>query len=123
MKAETPTSTCWSASAAGPPQNHQGKLLDGGEEVVQRALALRCLEIPVGNFVDEASKGDLPQGSEAKDARSYCSPTSPMKRNMILPSTFVLQRMVSLSVLRRKLRVFKAWLELDRHPILKAIVD
>ena len=43
-----------------PVQVSAGTLLDGGEEVVQRALALRCLEIPVGDFISEAMKGDLP---------------------------------------------------------------
>ena len=42
-------------------------LLDGGEEVVQRALALRCLEIPVGDFISEAMKGDLPDIQGCKE--------------------------------------------------------
>ena len=52
-----------------PVQVSAGQLLDGGEEVVKRALALRCLEIPVGDFISEAMKGDLPEGSEAKGCR------------------------------------------------------
>ena len=43
-----------------PVQVSAGQLLDGGEEVIQRALALRCLEIPVGDFISDAMKGDLP---------------------------------------------------------------
>ena len=42
-------------------------LLDGGEEVIQRALALRCLEIPVGDFISEAMKGDLPDIEGCKE--------------------------------------------------------
>ena len=38
----------------------KGDLLPGGEEVVQRALSLRILEIPVGDFITDAMKGDLP---------------------------------------------------------------
>ena len=37
-----------------------GKLLEGGEDVVLRGLSLRCLEIPVGDFITDAMKGDLP---------------------------------------------------------------
>ena len=37
-----------------------GQLLDGGADVIHRALALRCLEIPVGEFISQAMKGDLP---------------------------------------------------------------
>ena len=44
-----------------PVQVDAGCLLDGGEEVIQRALALRCLEIPVGDFIQDAMKGDLPE--------------------------------------------------------------
>ena len=43
-----------------PVQVSSGQLLQGGEEVIQRALALRCLEIPVGDFISDAMKGDLP---------------------------------------------------------------
>ena len=44
-----------------------GQLLEGGEQVVQRALALRCLEIPVGDFITQAMKGDLPEDAGCKD--------------------------------------------------------
>ena len=61
MKAETPyihlhqRKRTWT-----PVKVSAGSLLDGGEEVIQRALALRCLEIPVGDFINEAMRGDLP---------------------------------------------------------------
>jgi len=42
-----------------PVQVSAGQLLNGGQEVVQRALALRCLEIPVGDFISEAMKSDF----------------------------------------------------------------
>ena len=50
-----------------PVQVSAGTLLDGGEEVVQRALALRCLEIPVGDFIADAMKGDLPDIKGCKE--------------------------------------------------------
>ena len=37
-----------------PVQVSAGTLLSGGEDVIKRALALRCLEIPVGDFINEA---------------------------------------------------------------------
>ena len=43
-----------------PVQVDAGKLFDGGEEVIQRALSFCCLEIPVGDFIQDAMKGDLP---------------------------------------------------------------
>ena len=50
-----------------PVQVSAGLLKGGGEEVVQRALALRCLEIPVGDFISEAMKGDLPDIKGCKE--------------------------------------------------------
>ena len=61
MKAETPyiqlqeRKRLWT-----PVAISAGQLMAGGEEVIQRALALRCLEIPVGDFIADAMKGDLP---------------------------------------------------------------
>ena len=37
-----------------PVQVSAGTLLEGGEDVIKRGLALRCLEIPVGDFIEEA---------------------------------------------------------------------
>ena len=68
MKAETPyihlhqRKRTWT-----PVQVSAGLLLDGGEEVIQRALALRCLEIPVGDFISQAMKGDLPDVKGCKE--------------------------------------------------------
>ena len=50
-----------------PVEVSAGALLDGGEDVIQRALALRCLEIPVGDFISEAMKGDLPDIEGCKE--------------------------------------------------------
>ena len=44
-----------------PVEVSAGKLAEGAEEVMQRALALRCLEIPVGDFITNTCKGDLPE--------------------------------------------------------------
>ena len=41
-------------------QHHGAENHKSSQEVIQRALALRCLEIPVGEFISAASKGDLP---------------------------------------------------------------
>ena len=67
MKAETPyihlheRKRTWT-----PVQVSAGTLLDGGEEVVQRALALRCLEIPVGDFIADAMKGVSNQADKVR---------------------------------------------------------
>ena len=37
-----------------PVQTEAGKLKEGAEEAVFRALALRCLELPVGDFISHS---------------------------------------------------------------------
>ena len=50
-----------------PVEVSAGQLLSGGEDVIQRALALRCLEIPVGDFISDAMKKDLPEIEGCKE--------------------------------------------------------
>jgi hypothetical protein len=103
-----------------PVQVSAGTLLDGGEEVVQRALALRCLEIPVGDFISEAMKGDLPdiEGcrelllSNVTDEENHDIALNYAAKAHKIPSRFEAEAE----------RIKNAWLELDRHPVLKAVV-
>lgn len=97
-----------------------GKLLEGGEEVVQRGLALRCLEIPVGDFISEAMKGDLPDVhgckelllSNVQDEINHDIALDFAAQAHGIPSRFE----------KEAEQIKKAWLELDRHPVLKAVV-
>ena len=103
-----------------PVQVSAGTLLDGGQEVVQRALALRCLEIPVGDFISEAMKGDLPdiEGcrelllSNVTDEENHDIALNYAAEAHKIPARFEAEAQ----------RIKNAWLELDRHPVLKAVV-
>ena len=44
-----------------PVQTTAGELVEGAESTVLRALALRCLELPVGEFISTSLKGDIPE--------------------------------------------------------------
>ena len=121
MKAETPyihlhqRKRTWT-----PVQVTAGSLLDGGEEVVQRALALRCLEIPVGDFISEAMKGDLP---DVKGCKELLESNVTDEVNHDIALDFAAQAHgVSPRFEKEAERIKKAWLELDRHPVLKAVV-
>ena len=46
-----------------PIQTTAGKLKDGAEEAVYRALAIRHMELPVGEFVTEALEKDVPDSA------------------------------------------------------------
>jgi len=46
-----------------PIQTTAGKLKDGAEEAIYRALAIRHMELPVGEFVTEALEKDVPDSA------------------------------------------------------------
>jgi hypothetical protein len=121
MKAETPyihlqeRKRTWT-----PVQVSAGSLRDGGEEVIQRALALRCLEIPVGDFISEAMKGDLPEVKGCKEL--LISNVEDEIKHDIALNFAAKAHGVPDRFEKEAERICKAWLELDRHPVLKAVV-
>jgi hypothetical protein len=44
-----------------PVQTTAGKLADGAEETIYRALAIRHMELPVGDFILDALKNEVPE--------------------------------------------------------------
>jgi hypothetical protein len=44
-----------------PVQTTAGKLADGAEETIYRALAIRYMELPVGDFISDALKNEVPE--------------------------------------------------------------
>ena len=46
-----------------PVQTAAGKLKEGAEEAIYRALAIRHMELPVGNFITEALEKDVPDSA------------------------------------------------------------
>ena len=47
-----------------PVQMTAGTLTEGAEEALLRALSLRQLEIPVGDFIKNSLKGDIPENAK-----------------------------------------------------------
>ena len=121
MKAETPyihlheRKRTWT-----PVQVSAGQLLTGGEEVVQRALALRCLEIPVGDFIADAMKGDLPDIKGCKEL--LASNVTDEENHDIALNFAAAAHQIPAQFEAEAARIKNAWLELDRHPVLKAVV-
>jgi hypothetical protein len=103
-----------------PVKVSAGTLLDGGEEVIQRALALRCLEIPVGDFISDAMKGDLP---DVEGCKELLLSNVKDEENHDIALNFAAQAHGVSPQFEKEAEVIKkAWLELDRHPVLKAVV-
>ena len=46
-----------------PVQTTAGQLVEGAEETIYRALALRHMELPVGDFIQEALKNEVPKNA------------------------------------------------------------
>jgi hypothetical protein len=46
-----------------PVQTTAGKLAEGAEETIFRALAIRHMELPVGEFIEEALRNEVPSAS------------------------------------------------------------
>ena len=106
-----------------PVQVSAGTLLSGGEETIQRALALRCLEIPVGDFITEAMKGDLPQGKEAEGCRELLLSNVKDEENHDIALNYAAKaHQVPAQFEKEAAHICKTWLELDRHPVLKAVI-
>jgi len=121
MKAETPyihlhqRKRTWT-----PVEVTAGTLLDGGEEVIQRALALRCLEIPVGDFISDAMRGDLPDIRGCKELLQ--SNVIDEEKHDIALNYAARAHNVPAAFEREAGKIRDTWLELDRHPVLKAVV-
>ena len=103
-----------------PVQVNAGQLLNGGEDVIKRALALRCLEIPVGDFISEAMKGDLPEVQGCKEL--LLSNVQDEEKHDIALNYAARAHKIPAAFEKEAQHICKTWLELDRHPVLKAVV-
>ena len=121
MKAETPYIQLHQRKRTWTPvEVSAGQLMLGGEEVIQRALALRCLEIPVGDFIEQAMKGDLPEDKGCIELLKS-NVQDEIKHDIALDYAAKAHQ-VPEKLEAEAQRICKAWLELDRHPVLKAVV-
>lgn len=121
MKAETPYIHLQERKRIWTPVAVQaGSLVKGGEDVIKRALALRCLEIPVGDFIKDAMKGDLP---DVKGCKTLLESNVIDEEKHDIALNYAAQaHRIPQKFEREAQRIKKAWLELDRHPVLKAVV-
>ena len=64
-----------------PVKPTKGKLMEGSEEAIYRALAIRHMELPVGSFITETLGKEVPDTarvlleSNVKDCLLYTSPS------------------------------------------------
>ena len=101
-----------------PVQTTSGKLVEGAEETIFRALAIRHMELPVGDFINEALKNEVPAASvdllrsNIKDEEKH-----DLALGYIANALGVDEKAESEAI-----RIRDAWIEHPDHTVLKAMV-
>jgi hypothetical protein len=103
-----------------PTQVKAGNLVDGSESSIRRALALRCLELPVAEFLRAAMKGDLPSTKGVKEALE--SNVKDEQRHDLAFEYAVSAHGSDPQAEQEAGRILGAWMEAPEHPILKAAI-
>ena len=103
-----------------PVQTEAGKLMPGSEETIFRALALRQLELPVGDFIKDSLKSEVPEA-----ARSILQMNITDEENHDLALGYVARSfgVDGTSAAEKEARALtKAWEDHADHTICKAMV-
>ena len=101
-----------------PVQTTAGKLADGAEETIYRALAIRHMELPVGDFIHDALKNEVPQTS-----RNLLLSNIKDEENHDLALGYIANAIgVDETAEEEAKRLRDAWIAHPDHTILKALV-
>jgi hypothetical protein len=101
-----------------PVQTIAGQLKDGAEETIYRALAIRHMELPVGEFIEEALKREVPQMS-----RELLESNIRDEENHDLALGYIANAIgTNPKAEAEALRLRAAWEAHPDHTILKALV-
>ncbi len=101
-----------------PIQSTAGKLKEGSEDTIFRALALRNMELPVGDFINEACSKEIPKASRAL----LESNIQDEERHDLALGYITNALGVNEEAEKEALRLRQAWIEHPDHPVLKAMV-
>lgn len=103
-----------------PVAVQRGKLVDGSEESIYRALALRHLELPVSEFLRQGLEKELPKTAGVVEA---------LKSNILDEERHdqALEYVVAAHGTESRAEaegrhILKAWMDAPEHPILKAAI-
>ena len=101
-----------------PVQTTAGKLAEGAEEAIYRALAIRHMELPVGDFITDALDNDVP-----KMARQVLLSNVKDEENHDLALGYIANALgVDEQAEEEAKRLRDAWVAHPDHTILKALV-
>ena len=101
-----------------PVQTTAGKLVEGAEETIYRALAIRHMELPVGDFITDALKNEVPHSS-----RELLLSNVKDEENHDLALGYIANALgVDQEAEKEAIRLRDAWIAHPDHTILKALV-
>ena len=101
-----------------PVQTTAGKLVEGAEETIYRALAIRHMELPVGDFITDALKNEVPHSS-----RELLLSNVKDEENHDLALGYIANAIgVDQEAEKQAIRLRDAWIAHPDHTILKALV-
>ena len=101
-----------------PVQTTAGQLVEGSEEAIFRALALRHMELPVGDFINDTLKNEVPELS-----RDLLRSNIQDEVNHDLALGYIAQALgTDPSAEAEALRLRDAWTAHPDHTVLKAMV-
>ena len=101
-----------------PVQTSAGKVTEGTEETLKRVLALRHMELPVGDFITDALNTDVPELS-----RELLESNVKDEQNHDLALGYITNTYgVDEKAEQEALRLREAWTSHPDHTILKAMV-
>lgn len=103
-----------------PVKSDKGTLTPGSEESLYRALALRCLELPVKSFLQQGLEKELPAIPGLVEA--LLSNQQDEDKHDLGLSYIVEAHGVDEKAEREANRIKRAWLDAPEHPILKASI-
>jgi hypothetical protein len=101
-----------------PVQTTAGQCMEGAEETIYRALALRHMEIPVGDFIQDALTNEVPKAS-----MDLLRSNIKDEENHDLALGYIANAYgIDEKAEKEAFRLQKAWIEHPDHTILKAMV-
>ncbi len=103
-----------------PVQVERGSFVEGSEESLFRALALRTLELPVKEFLQQGLEKELPDKPGVMEA--LLSNQQDEDKHDLGLSYVVTAHGTDPKAEREAQAIRKAWLEAPEHPILKASI-
>jgi hypothetical protein len=101
-----------------PVQTTAGTLVEGAEETIFRALALRHMELPVGDFITDALKTEVPEA-----ARELLQSNITDEENHDIALSYIANAIGTDDKSEQEAkRIRDAWIAHPDHTVLKAMV-